>query len=478
MDPVGDDLDPGLGNPGSQMLRVDGRDDDDRRATRVPVRFVADDLAQLALLERTPPAGQRPAPHTQLPGVDGDVDGRDGSHQPDEGGGPPSEEVHHVRAMRSQLFLHGSEQARPLHPVHVGRLPADQGPEAPSGVVERPGPFPIHEPHGHLGQLCGRPLPVRTPEPHASDLVAIAQFPQVMMEDEADTTGERPGGTPRDDEDTHLAHDTGAPGRNRSRKGSCLSDNEPLCSVGIHMPPSDQGISASLRRALRHLRIEVGDHPILLPLVLRVTEGGVERAVTPETELVVAGYPRSGNTFALTGIRRAQPRDVSTSSHIHTPSQVLRAVRLGRPTLLVVRDPVDAATSLLIAAPYLRPGLALKEWIRFHERVLGVRAGCVVASFERVTTDLDGVVDDLNARFRTSFRRPGRDGPTSEAILADIEQDDARKRGGVASERHVPRPSSERDAMKAELRTAFRAERLGPLVDRAGALYRELVGTP
>lgn len=257
-----------------------------------------------------------------------------------------------------------------------------------------------------------------------------------------------------------------------------MSEGESLCSVGTLMSSADQGMSASFKRALRHLRIEIGDHPLLLPLVLRVTEGGIERAVTPETELVVAGYPRSGNTFALTGIRRAQPRDLSTSSHIHTPSQVLRAVRLERPTLLVVRDPVDAATSLLIAAPYLRPRLALKEWVRFHERALGARTGCVVASFERVTTDLDGVVDDLNTRFGTSLHRPGGDGPTREAILADIEQDDARKRGGTASERHVPRPSSERDAMKAELRTAFRTEELRPLVVRAEALYGELVRTP
>ena len=52
-----------------------------------------------------------------------------------------------------------------------------------------------------------------------------------------------------------------------------------------------------------------GHEPIFLPILLRLTPLGTSRQITPATDLVIEGFPRSGNTFTTFGSRaRIWPR--------------------------------------------------------------------------------------------------------------------------------------------------------------------------
>lgn len=227
------------------------------------------------------------------------------------------------------------------------------------------------------------------------------------------------------------------------------------------------------RRLLRRARRLLGDQPALLPLVLLGTPGSSKRKITTDTQAVIEGFPRSGNTFAYFALQEAHGT-FQVSSHVHVPAQVERAVALGKPTLFVVREPVACLASLLTAAPHVRVGPAYDEYIHHHERVLRVADGVVVGTFEQITTDFGAVIDALNERFGTSFTRFEQTPENVEKVFARIDAHYEELYGDRASERVVPRPSSARAAEKRWLTDALTAPQHADRLARANEVFAAL----
>jgi hypothetical protein len=60
------------------------------------------------------------------------------------------------------------------------------------------------------------------------------------------------------------------------------------------------------------------------------------RSVSRTTQLVIEGYPRLGNTFAVVAFLQAQKEDVRIAHHLHAPAQVIRAARWRIPTIVLI----------------------------------------------------------------------------------------------------------------------------------------------
>lgn len=227
-----------------------------------------------------------------------------------------------------------------------------------------------------------------------------------------------------------------------------------------------------IRRALRGARIRLGDDPRWLPLVLAVTPTGTSRRLTDRTRLVVEGFPRSGNTYAVYAAKVAEARagrHLSVSSHVHTPSAVEAAVALHLPTLVVVRRPLDAVSSLLVAAPHVHPSGALAEWEHHHRVILPLRSQLVVATFDQVTLHTDDVLRRLDETFDTGLAR-FPDTPDARAeVFAAIDRRHRAVHGGA--EHVLPRPSPGRAAARAAARHALLAATTAADRRRVDALY-------
>src|SRR6185503_18662977 len=85
-----------------------------------------------------------------------------------------------------------------------------------------------------------------------------------------------------------------------------------------------------------------------------------------DTGIVIEGFLRSGNTFAVAAFRVANGADVHVGRHLHGAPHVLRAVRYGLPTLVLIRRPADAVASYLVRRPTLTPEDALLEYLDFY----------------------------------------------------------------------------------------------------------------
>jgi hypothetical protein len=162
----------------------------------------------------------------------------------------------------------------------------------------------------------------------------------------------------------------------------------------------------ALRRRVRvarwSLHTALGEHAAYLPLA-RARHG--DNVLADETELLIDGFPRSASTFAVVGFQLAQPRPVRLAHHLHVPAHIIAAIRMGTPTLVTIRNPEDVVVSAVIREPFLTPRHVVAAYTRFYRALLPYRAEFVVAEFKETTTRLGDVIDRLNRRFGTEFRR-------------------------------------------------------------------------
>jgi hypothetical protein len=165
-----------------------------------------------------------------------------------------------------------------------------------------------------------------------------------------------------------------------------------------------QSVLSARRQTARRIRwtarARLAEHEPFLPLA-RLRHG--HTVIGRGTELVIDGFPRSANTFAVVALQLAQRRPVRIAHHLHAPAQITAAVRRGVPVLLTIREPRGAVVSCVVREPHVKIDQALVAYTRFYSRLLPHRAACVVGEFTRITTDLGGLTDDLNRKYGTRF---------------------------------------------------------------------------
>ena len=158
-------------------------------------------------------------------------------------------------------------------------------------------------------------------------------------------------------------------------------------------------------KKMRHLlRSRIDTHPTVYLTLCRIRPKTRQITVSKDTEIVIEGFSRSANTFAVAAFTFAQGRPVKIARHLHAPAQVIEAVRRGIPCIVLIRKPRDAVLSLLVREPHISAEQALKDYIRFYRTVVPYRDKFVVGRFEEVTTDFGEVIRRVNARFGTNFK--------------------------------------------------------------------------
>ncbi|MGH2786468.1 MAG: hypothetical protein ACRDJV_00985 [Actinomycetota bacterium] len=230
----------------------------------------------------------------------------------------------------------------------------------------------------------------------------------------------------------------------------------------------------------------IGPHPtIYLPLArvkhrwdIRGTElngmrPNLDAAPPPVgrgVEIVIEGFPRSANTFAVAAFRMAQDRFVHIAHHRHVSAQVIGGVHMKIPVLVLIRDPREVVLSLVVREPAISLDLALRNYIRFYRPILELRNHFVCADFNQVTTNFGSVVRGVNDRFGTTFGVFEHTPENVRECFAEIEANH-RRRGEGTDIRKLTIPSSERMQLKRQQQNDFLSSRLSGLRERAYALY-------
>jgi hypothetical protein len=197
-----------------------------------------------------------------------------------------------------------------------------------------------------------------------------------------------------------------------------------------------------------------------------------------DTELVVEGFPRSANSFAIAAIRRAEHRPLRIAHHQHVPAQVIAGAKARIPTLVLIREPDAAVLSYVIRHRFLTLGGALRHYIRFYKRVLPYKDAVLVVTFDEVTTDFGAVMRRLNQKFGSSFPEFHHTEENVRRCFEDIERHERSVlKPDWDFEAMTARPSARREALRDELLGKLESPRLAPKRTAAAALYAALTSS-
>ncbi|MFT6286153.1 MAG: hypothetical protein ACJA09_000896 [Alcanivorax sp.] len=213
---------------------------------------------------------------------------------------------------------------------------------------------------------------------------------------------------------------------------------------------------------------------VYLTLQKRRLRHARHRIVESDHRFVIEAFPRSGSSFTHRAFTAANPQDGQlVATHMHRASQVIQASRLGVPTLIIVRVPRDAVTSLLALGieqarlPVLARGeaelclgITLLRYARFHERIACV-PGVTVAGFDEVTRNMGTVIKRVNAAFGTNFMPFEHTDATANDLMKK-------------SKPHVS-PNVDRDEIKAILAAAYDSPALLGKRTRADKAYEVMI---
>lgn len=134
------------------------------------------------------------------------------------------------------------------------------------------------------------------------------------------------------------------------------------------------------------------------------------------TDIVIEGYPRSANSFSVKAFKYAQgDKKYKIGEHTHAYAQIKRAVDLGLPTIILVRNPYEAVLSTGALQIQVFNGdfqrfnrewdiaWSIEYYIRFYEEASKLHQGIVLGKFEDVTKDFGAIMKKVNDKFGTNF---------------------------------------------------------------------------
>lgn len=186
-----------------------------------------------------------------------------------------------------------------------------------------------------------------------------------------------------------------------------------------------------------------GARPALFYPLHALRHPGDSRVVRKDTEIVIEGFPRSGNSFAVAAFELAQARPVRMADHLHVPAQILRAGAYKRPAFLLIREPGPAVRSLCVRFPYLTVAEALRSYYRFYARCLPFSESFVTLPFETLVSDFGGAIERLNQKFGTTFTPFSHTEENLNRVRKTLEERNASLGGNVLSS-YLPNPVKEK----------------------------------
>ncbi len=211
--------------------------------------------------------------------------------------------------------------------------------------------------------------------------------------------------------------------------------------------------------------------PVFAEIYAFLDPGVRPRRLTRKTDLLIEGFPRSGNTYAQAAFVQANGPQVRLAHHLHAVRSVQLAAKFGTPTILLIRDPEKVLGSMLQFNANYDAAVVCAGYRKYHQALLPFARSFIVAEFSQVVGDFGRVVERCNTRFGTAFQPYVRSVENESIVKRMIEQEGS-SHSPDRFESAVSRPSEHRKSAEEVLSGLSQQDRLA--LAEARRVYLEM----
>lgn len=169
--------------------------------------------------------------------------------------------------------------------------------------------------------------------------------------------------------------------------------------------------------------------------------------VSKDTDICIEGYPRSANSFAYHLFSKWNP-GLKIGRHLHIPQQLVRSVRFKVPIIVLIRQPLEAVSSLAIGLPNVEVEELLGMYVDFYRCALEYKEECVFSSFDTTTQNFSLAVEQLNDKHLSKFVHASINEEESNTIFEGLREHSKR----IGWESMTSAPDQLRDPLKSEFK--------------------------
>lgn len=193
------------------------------------------------------------------------------------------------------------------------------------------------------------------------------------------------------------------------------------------------------------LQARIGRYPDLYYKIYARRYPFSEMAVREETNICIEGFPRSANSYAVAAFK-LDNAGVKPGHHLHVPAQILRARKLRKPVIAVIREPLEAVASFLVFQSSVNADLYLKLYRDFYKALIPYREEIVTADFKTVISDFNSVIVRVNQKYGTAFNEINNLKQRQNEIYKKL--DEINRRFFAGSRQKSMFPDKERETVK------------------------------
>jgi len=130
-------------------------------------------------------------------------------------------------------------------------------------------------------------------------------------------------------------------------------------------------------------------------------------------------------------------KNLKIASHLHSPAQIIKAIKLNIPCILLIRHPIDAVASLLLMNGNLTSKAALNDYIRFYNILKNTKCTILIVKFDDIIQNPNKVIGEFNSLYEYNFACD-LSSSELEIIRNQLKEEDRKLFGESHTSHHIP----------------------------------------
>jgi hypothetical protein len=200
----------------------------------------------------------------------------------------------------------------------------------------------------------------------------------------------------------------------------------------------------------------------------------IKKLAGPKTSVIIEGFPRSANTFFTSHFYIGQSHKPVIAHHLHASYQIRYGEKYGIPTVILLREPLQAIASAILRNDKLYPSTLFEMYIAFYKEVLRVHKKAIIVDFRYCIDKPNNVIKLLNLTYDKNFELVLPE--NNDSVLNEINQrDNSANVFGNSSQRFTKSLPSEEKKKESKLTQVYLTQKYPRRCDVVNDLYNEVM---